>query len=191
MENAANLRRRYGDVELVISCGDMPPVYLDYITSILGVPLMYVQGNHDDNYPESPPGGQNLHGEIVTYRGLTFVGLEGSMRYNNGTIQYNDAQMMSMVLGLGPQLKLRQMQKGHGLDLFVTHAPPKGIHDKPDLPHQGFAAFLRFMEWYKPRYMIHGHVHTYDRRDVIRTDFQQTCVMNINPVTVLEIEPIS
>ena len=48
MESAAKLRRRYSDIELIISCGDMPPVYLEFITSVLSVPLFYVRGNHDE-----------------------------------------------------------------------------------------------------------------------------------------------
>jgi uncharacterized protein len=190
MENAANLRRRYADVELIISCGDMPPVYLDFITSVLNVPLFYVRGNHDDNYPASPPGGENLHGQVVNYRGLTFAGLEGSIRYNAGSIQYTDAEMLRQVVGLGPQLKLRQMRYKYGVDVFVTHAPAKGIHDREDLPHNGFAAFLRFMEWYRPRYMLHGHVHTYDRRETVESTYLETCILNINPVTVLDIQPV-
>jgi len=38
---------RFGDVELVLSCGDLPYYYLEYIVSMLNVPLLYVHGNHD------------------------------------------------------------------------------------------------------------------------------------------------
>ena len=68
--------------------------------------------------------------------------------------------------------------------------PPKGIHDADDLPHHGFKAFLNLMQWTRPRYFIHGHVHTWDRRKTTRTDYEDTCVWNINPFTVLEIEPM-
>ena len=30
LENAANLRRQYSDIDLIISCGDLPPAYLDF-----------------------------------------------------------------------------------------------------------------------------------------------------------------
>jgi len=98
MESAAHLRRRYHDVDLVVSCGDLPAAYLEFITSVLNVPLFYVRGNHDTGYSECPPGGENLHERIVTYRGLTFVGLEGSIRYNDSPIQYTNAEMSLMVL---------------------------------------------------------------------------------------------
>lgn len=191
MESAANLRRRYHDIDLVVSCGDMPPTYLEFIISVLNVPLFYVRGNHDERYDKQPPGGEDLHGKVIRYKGLTFAGLEGSMQYNRGDIQYNEAQMMGMVLQMGPRISLSRWRHGHGIDVFVTHSPPRGIHDAKDLPHTGFKAMLRFLEWYRPRYMLHGHVHTYDRRKQTRTQYQDTCIININPITVLEVDPVS
>jgi Icc-related predicted phosphoesterase len=189
LESAVNLRRRYGDVELIISCGDMPTSYLEFITSILNVPLFYVRGNHDERYADDPPGGQNLHRRFVTHRGLTFIGLEGSFNYNRGDVQYGEVEMMGMVLAMGPGLGLRRWRYGRGVDVLVTHAPARGIHDRPTRAHRGFRALRRFMDWYRPRYLLHGHVHTWDRRDIVRTVYGDTCVMNINPMTVLEIEP--
>ncbi len=190
LESAANLRRRYNDIELVISCGDMSSAYLEFIVSVLNVPLFFVRGNHDEGYDERPPGGENLHRRILHYNGLTFAGLEGSMRYNLGKIQYTEMEMFGMVVQFGPQLYVSRQRRGFGVDVFVTHAPARGIHDQEDLTHLGFKAFLNFMRWYRPRYMLHGHVHTYDRRTTTESQYLDTCVMNINPFTVLEVDPI-
>jgi Icc-related predicted phosphoesterase len=111
------------------------------------------------------------------------------MRYNRGAIQYNEVEMLQMVMMMGPGLLLNRQRRGYGVDILVTHSPARGIHDDTDLPHTGFKALLRFMEWYHPRYMLHGHVHTYDRRKTTRTQLGDTCIMNINPVTVLDIQP--
>lgn len=189
MESAAHLRRRYSDVDLLVSCGDMPAAYLEFITSVLNIPLFYVRGNHDTNYDERPPGGEDLHLRMRTYKGLRFFGLEGSLNYNNSPIMYSQGQFMNMVLKQWLGFKIRGGKSPHALDVFVTHAPAQGIHDAPDLPHNGIRAFLKFMEWYKPRYMVHGHVHTWDRRTTVVTQYMETCVMNINPVTLLEVEP--
>ena len=56
MENTVNLRRQYSDVDAVISCGDLPIAYLDFLATILSVPLFYVRGNHDESYDDKPPG---------------------------------------------------------------------------------------------------------------------------------------
>ena len=189
LHNAVNLRRRYSDVDMIISCGDMPPNYLDFITSIIGAPLFYVRGNHDEIYDEEPPGGIDLHGQVVHYGGLTMAGLEGSIRYNRGAIQYSQMQMHGKVLGMAPSVMWHRWARRRSIDLFVTHSPARDIHDGKDVAHRGFASFLNFMKWFRPRYMLHGHVHTWDRRQTVRTQFESTCVLNINPFTVLELDP--
>lgn len=189
LENAANLRRQYHDIDMIISCGDMPVSYLEFITTIISVPLFYVRGNHDERYLENPPGGVDLHRQVVTYRGLTLSGLEGSIRYNKGKIQYTQSEMGYMVTRMGPKLALNRIRHGRPLDIFVTHSPARNIHDGEDYPHRGFDGFLRFMTWYRPRYMLHGHVHTWDRRKTIKTQYKDTTIININPFTVLEIDP--
>ncbi|MGB1287404.1 MAG: hypothetical protein ACPG7F_12775 [Aggregatilineales bacterium] len=74
----------------------------------------------------------------------------------------------------------------------MAHSPARGIHDiEDDYPHRGFDAFLNVMKWYRPRYMLHGHVHTWDRRKTVSSTYEDTCVMNINPYTILEIEPVN
>ncbi|MCU0514404.1 MAG: metallophosphoesterase family protein [Anaerolineae bacterium] len=191
LENVANLRRRYSDIDLVVSCGDMPAAYLDFIATILGKPLLYVRGNHDEMYDQTPPGGTNLHELVYEYGGLSFAGLEGSIKYNNGSIQYTQSEMHVMVLKLAVRLKYYQMRTGRRLDVFVAHSPARDIHDGEDFPHRGFDAFLRLMQWAKPRYMFHGHVHTWDRRKTVHTDYEATSIININPYTVLDIDPVT
>jgi len=191
MENAAHLRRRYHDVELLVSCGDMPAAYLEFITSVLNIPLFYVRGNHDTGYDERPPGGINLHRHFIDYHGISFFGIEGSLKYNNSPIQYTQFEMEQMIIQSAVPLTYHRLRRGgkRPVDIFVTHAPARGIHDLEDLPHRGINAFVQFMDWYHPRYMVHGHVHTYDRRTTVITQHGETCVMNINPVTLIEIEP--
>lgn len=45
------------DVGLVLSAGDLDPEYLEFIETMLNVPLLYVRGNHDSRYDEEPPEG--------------------------------------------------------------------------------------------------------------------------------------
>jgi uncharacterized protein len=190
LENAANLRRRYSDIDLILSCGDMPAAYLDFISTILAKPLFYVRGNHDEGYDENPPGGINLHENLQEFMGLSFIGLEGSISYNKGKIQYTQSEMKNKVIKLAPSLRWRRWRKGCGVDVFVTHSPARGIHDiEDDFPHRGFDAFINFMDWYRPRYMLHGHVHSWDNRKQTETQYKDTMIMNINPFTLLEIQP--
>lgn len=190
LHSAENLRRQYSDIDAIISCGDLSPGYLDFITSITCVPMFYVRGNHDEVYDKEPPGGINLHGQVVEFGGISMAGMEGSIKYNRGPIQYTQSQMQRMVLGLTPALLWHRLRRGRGIDLFVTHSPARDIHDGADVAHRGFSSFLMFMRWFRPRYMLHGHVHTWDRRKTVRSEYASTCVMNINPFTILELEPV-
>jgi hypothetical protein len=86
--------------------------------------------------------------------------------------------MSLMILALAPRLCWNRIFHGRFLDVLVTHAPPAGIHDKDDPCHRGFASFLWFMRLFKPRYLIHGHIHLYDLNDVRSTKYGRTMVIN-------------
>ncbi|HLY27405.1 MAG TPA: metallophosphoesterase family protein [Aggregatilineales bacterium] len=188
LENSENLRKQFGDVEAVISCGDLPAPYLEYLSSTLNTPLLFVRGNHDLMYEEAWPGGDNLHRHVLNFRGITFAGLEGSPLYNRGPIQYTEGQMLRMVLAFAPRLLLRRMRLGYGLDVLVTHASPRDIHDRTDMAHRGFRSFRLFMNLYRPRYLLHGHVDKWDNRREFVTEFGTTTVININPMKLFTIE---
>ncbi|MGH3452683.1 MAG: metallophosphoesterase, partial [Haloechinothrix sp.] len=47
-----NLTRAAPD--LVVSCGDLPFDYLEYLVTVLNVPLLYVPGNHDPDLIHRP-----------------------------------------------------------------------------------------------------------------------------------------
>jgi Icc-related predicted phosphoesterase len=189
LENSTNLERQYQGAEAVISCGDMPAPYLEYITSVLNLPLFYVRGNHDGQYKYYPPGGQDMHLRIIAYNGLVFAGLEGCIRYNKEDVQYTEGEMAVMVLRLIQKALIYRLLRGRGIDLMVTHSPPRGIHDLEDRAHRGFQSFNRLLRWLQPRYMIHGHVDTHDSRRPTRTQVGQTEVININPVKFLDFQP--
>ena len=46
-------RDKTAGVELIISCGDLKKEYLEFLTTIVNVPLLYVRGNHDESYDRS------------------------------------------------------------------------------------------------------------------------------------------
>lgn len=190
MLNANFLRENFGDVEAVISCGDMEADYLNFIVTVLSVPLYYVRGNHDTNYTENSPGGTNLHMRFEMFKNIAFAGLEGSIRYNKGQPQYTQIDMYLMVFRLLLPLLLRRILKGYGADVMVCHSPPRHIHDLEDHAHQGFKAFRWLIRMARPRYLIHGHVDIYDQRTIRETDYLGTRVININPSKLIEINEV-
>ena len=190
------LRAIAGDVDFIAGCGDLPYYYLDYIISILNRPLCYVHGNHDRpehrsdrSVVDEPPGGLNLHLRLHCVEGLLIAGLEGSHRYNKSYLyQYTQNDMWGHVLRLAPTFLLHRILHGRFLDILIAHSPPYSIHDATDPTHIGFRAFLPLMRWFKPRYLLHGHIHLYNTSTVTRTQYAETEVINVYPYRILDLE---
>lgn len=179
------IRNIYGDVEVVFGCGDLPYYYLEYIVSALDKPVFFVRGNHahtieygEDGPKAHPEGAINLHRKVVRHQGMLLAGIEGSVRYRNGKYQYTQSEMWEHVFHLIPRLMANKIQCGRFLDILITHAPPWGIHDQTDLPHQGIKAFLWLLRVFRPEYHFHGHIHVYRSDTVTRTWHENTWVIN-------------
>jgi Icc-related predicted phosphoesterase len=192
---SSQIRRQFPDVDLVIACGDLPYAYQEFIISMLDVPLYFVRGNHDVPVEQvqhgtrtAPQGGVDLHRRIIKYRGLILAGVEGSLRYRAGPYQYTQAEMWLNVISLVPGLLLNRLQHNRYLDVFVTHAPPRGIHDMNDLPHQGIDAFRWLIQVFKPAYFFHGHIHVYRPDTVTETFVEGTRVINTYGFRTTEVD---
>jgi Icc-related predicted phosphoesterase len=192
------IKRLFADVDLVLGCGDLPHYYLEFIVTMLGKPLFYVIGNHANAVRkvyaprgewEYPGGCVNLDGRVIRHKRLLLAGLEGSIRYNNNPyFQYTEREMMQKVWSLTPALVWNRLRYGRYLDILITHAPPRGIHDKEDRCHWGFDAFRTFMDRFRPRYLIHGHVHVYNPSEPTESVYKHTTVINTYGYKTLEIK---
>jgi Icc-related predicted phosphoesterase len=192
-----NIKERFIGIHGVLGCGDLPPYYLEFIVTMLAKPCFYVDGNHNGvEYTEdgpvllAPRGCIAVEGRSVCENGLLIAGLGGSIRYNQELgAQYTEAQMLRRIWALAPRLLINNLRYGRYVDIMLTHAPPLGIHNGPDLPHRGFRAFLTFMDYFKPRYLIHGHIHrSYGFSAVTETHYKQTLVLNTAGYRLLEVD---
>ncbi len=120
-------------------------------------------------------------------RPLLIAGVSGSRRYNKGLCQYSDFQMKLKLLKLVPSLIKNKMKYGTYLDIFMTHASPRHIHDHEDPCHLGFECFNWFLQKYKPTYMVHGHIHLYDMREERVGKYFDTTVVNAYAHYVIEL----
>lgn len=163
-------------IDLIISCGDLNPNYLSFLATFTSAPVLYVHGNHDERYNQTPPEGCIcIEDKIYVHQGIRILGLGGSMRYKPGECQYTERQMKARV----NKLKL-QLLRRRGFDILVTHAPAYQLNDGMDLPHQGFRAFLTLLDRYRPKFFLHGHVHmSYGRRHKRYDKYQDTHVINV------------
>ena len=149
-----------GHPDVVISCGDLRPGYVDYVATTANAPLFYVRGNHDtDERGYSCMGGTALDGHIVRVGGLNIAGLDGSYAYREGIVGFTEGEMRRKALLLAARAGVRG-----GIDVLVTHTPPRGYGDLEDLPHRGFDCLNWLLDATKPKLMLHGHTHlTYGR----------------------------
>lgn len=174
-------RDYFGEIDLVFSCGDIQPEYLTSIAAKFDVPVYYIKGNHDirPDY-DNIWGCTNIHARIVKFKNISILGLEGSLWYNGGLFQYTEQQMKTILWGLKIPIWLKR-----GIDIVITHAPPRHVHDKKDRCHMGFNAYQQLIKKYKPRYLIHGHIHNNftnasDRITLVNeTQVINTCGYNI------------
>jgi Icc-related predicted phosphoesterase len=194
---SATIREQFSDVDLVLSCGDLPYSYLEFIASSLNAPCFFVHGNHDK--PEhmengrtltKPGGWVDLDTRTALSKGIILAGLEGSNRYTptgmrHGDYQYTESEMALRAWRMIPALLMSRARYGRYLDILITHAPPFGIHDDQDMCHRGFRVLLWIMKRFRPRYLLHGHKHVY-KPESRRTRYLNTEVVNVYRYRVVE-----
>ncbi|MGA7913239.1 MAG: metallophosphoesterase [Candidatus Dormiibacterota bacterium] len=188
--------------DVVLSCGDLPFDYLEYLVSRLDVPLLYVPGNHDPSLKPADPtwaplqadapvpgprGCENIDGRVVEAAGLRVAGLGGSVRYRRGANQYTQGEMRRRALNLELRMRLSGVRhRDRRLDILVTHAPPFGIASAQDAAHSGFVAFERVIRSFGPLLAVYGHVHPYWRSQTERT-IGPTRIINAVPSRLIEV----
>ncbi len=194
--------RRYRP-DLVLAAGDLPWSYLEFLSSALDVPVVFVPGNHDDAIPSvrrsitgvltqdglpcdapRPHGCLNADGRVLEVAGLRIAGLGGCVRYNDGPHQYTQRQYRRRAR----RLVRRAERAGGEVDVLLTHAPPLGLGDEPDPCHVGVEAMHETLERLQPSWQLHGHIHPYGHPRPDR-HVGRTIIRNVVPFTVMEIEP--
>lgn len=193
MLHGPSLTSYAGGVEAVISCGDLPFDYLEYILTFLGVPLYYVLGNHDPSPdgPEYPEGCTPLDGRIVEVEGeaggVVLAGLSGSRLYSGGPNQYTERQMRRRARALSARILWRRLAGRPVPRVFVTHSPPFGLGDAEDQAHVGFECFLRLIDRHEPSLWLHGHLHLYGPKHQRVMSRGETKVVNVYGHRIVEV----
>lgn len=171
------------DYDLILSAGDLKSNYLEFLVTMANKPLLYVHGNHDLHYDSRPPEGCDCAEDRLTViKGLRILAFGGCMLYNGQGFQYTEKQMARRI-----RRCRRAVKKAGGVDIILTHAPPRGLGDGEDLCHRGFECFRQLIEAWHPRYFIHGHQHlNYGTAPRVR-EYQGTTLINASGKYVLEL----
>lgn len=171
----------FKDIELVLSAGDLKSSYLSYIATVMPCPVLYIHGNHDYKYHLNPPEGCIcIENQVYTFKNIKIAGIGGCMEYSGGPYQYKDSEMSLKILK--NTLKYRK-----GFDILLTHSPPLGIGDGEDQAHIGFKSFIKLLDKYKPKIMVHGHQHLNYKRGIRQHSYKNTLIINAYGYTIFEI----
>ena len=147
-------------------------------------PLLYVHGNHDENFRREPEGCTCIDDRLYVYRGVRILGLGGCHRYRNGKYMYTEGQMRRRIRRLWLPLKRHK-----GMDILVTHAPARELNDFDTVSHRGFQCFRELLDRFEPQFFVHGHIHTnYGHRIPQHTPYGKTTVINAYGYCIFEIE---
>ena len=207
---SSSAKEHFKDIDIILCAGDLPMEYVDFIVSTLNKPTYFIFGNHNlkefgyyhrtstsqDAYrPLENSTLKYSHGAhylgfktAQTENKLLLAGASGSIRYNNGLNQYTDREMFLKLVAMIPSLIMNKLKYGRYLDIFLTHTPPLDIHDKKDPCHRGFKCYRWFLEKFRPKYMIHGHIHLYDIQDTRVSQFLDTTIINAVSHYILEFD---
>lgn len=170
--------------DLILAAGDLKAEYLTFLVTMSNLPVFYVHGNHNAAYDHYPPEGcECIDDRLVTYRGLRILGLGGSARYSREPYQYTEREMRRRIA------RLRfAVWKARGVDIVLTHCPPKGYGDADDYAHRGFEAFLPMLDRWKPKALVHGHVHMTYGNIKRELPYGETRIINAYQRYTLEID---
>lgn len=191
--------------DLVIAAGDLPWDYLEFMTSRLDVPLVFVPGNHDPELSKAkahrcglfldaglpaaaprPQGGLNADETVMDVAGLRIAGLGGCVKYRPGPHQYTQREHARRGRRLMRAVRRAQRRSPGDVDILVTHAPPRGLGDDDDRPHEGIEALHAILEELQPRLHLHGHIHPHGRTMADRT-LGRTLIRNVIPYRVIDL----
>ena len=175
---------RLDGIDLILSCGDLNALYLSFLVTMGFARVLYVHGNHDKTYDRHPPEGCDcIEDKLVKVNGLRILGLGGCPVYSGGPHQYTEREMRKRIR----KLRLKILLAG-GIDIVLTHSPAAGYGSGEDYAHRGFDCLVDLIDKYKPKYLIHGHVHmSYNTKMPRVLQRGETTIINAYERYVLEL----
>jgi hypothetical protein len=166
-------------VDLVIAAGDLSFEYLGALVDLVDRPGVFVPGNHDPDVsgfskhaglslragmPKDWPGLAgfvNADGRVVDVGGVRVAGLGGCLRYRPGPNQWSELEQARRGRRLVRAARRLRSRDGRGVDILLTHAPPRHCGDREDQPHHGFECLHEVVAALQPRLLVHGHISTH------------------------------
>jgi hypothetical protein len=179
LEHEAN-RRALGPLDAIVSCGDLEPGWLAFLSDAFSVPMIRVLGNHDRDLPEladllpAPLRADVARDLPVRVAGLSWAGRPP---------ERGDSAAWGQVLRV-----YRKTLPWTQPLIVASHVPPAGAGDGPDPYHRGYDAYRWLLRRLRPPVWLHGHTTLASTTDW-RVTAGQTLVVNVTGAVLVELQP--
>ena len=190
LDHAAN-RESLGVLDGVLGCGDLDPEYLTFVADCFHVPLVYVRGNHDrggewEERPLRVPAWLEP-GRIDRLAGVGVVGLgwPGVLEPGNRRRPW---LAWRQSLAIARRALRNRLARGTEPLIVISHVPPAGVGDAPDLYHRGFGAYRWLLDLLHPPVWIHGHTTIASVTSLLEQS-GPTAVANATGAILVELQP--
>jgi Icc-related predicted phosphoesterase len=178
-------RNALGPLDMLVSCGDLPPDYLSYLEGVLRVPFVFVRGNHDLDEAWRHEAARLLpapHRErLLDVAGLDVVALDWPGLDKERTAA-QDRGVWGEVLGIRLGAALRRR---HPL-IVASHVAPHDAGDSRDAYHRGFRGYRWLAEHLHPALWLHGHTTPASVPERVTHIGSTTCV-NVTGAYLIEL----
>ena len=117
-----------------------------------------IAGNHDWLFEKRPEAARALLSPSITYLRDERVELDGLRLY--GSPWQPEFAEWAFNLPRGPKLAEKWARIPEGIDILITHGPPRDILDRTsDGRNEGCDDLLKAVYRVKPRFHVFGHIH--------------------------------
>ena len=189
LEHAVN-RDSLGSLDGIIGCGDLDPDWLTFLADAFNAPLVYVRGNHDrggewEERPLRVPAWLEA-GSVDRLAGIAVVGLGWPGMREPGN-QRRPWLAWRQAAAIARRAQRDRLIRRPEPFVVISHVPPEGIGDAPDIYHRGFGAYRWLLGLLRPPVWIHGHTTTASvSRMLEHTD--DTAVANATGAMIVELQ---
>jgi len=173
-KNLINKNRKKYD--LLISCGDLSPRYMDYVIEEFNPSFaLMINGNHDEKYypaetKEKSGFSEVFRGAYVLKQGyinlnryikknIGIMGFSGALSWGAQPFHFQEKNISRFRKSVDRRKKLGLIKE---LDFFISHTPPyiQDAFKNMGAYHQPSYELGKLYESYFPKIWFYGHIHS-------------------------------
>lgn len=181
-------RDAVGKLDLLVSCGDLPPDYLCYLEGVLRAPLLYVTGNHDLDDAWKHEARRLLPARESTPELTTAAGLDVALIDWPGQSKARTRSQERIAWANAVRVWVGAALRRRGPAIVVSHVAPHETEDPRDVYHRSFRAYGWLARQLRPPLWLHGHTTAASDPHRVTLIGPTTCV-NVTGAYLIDLVP--